>query len=135
MILRREQPEDWAAITAVHDAAFGCDRGAHSVESRLVDELRADGDAVPELSLVALHETEVIGHIVCSRGHIDGRTFLALGPLGVLPEQQGYGVGSALMHAVCSPRQKPWTNQPSSCSVIPATTGALRLRFTATAPG
>ena len=100
MIVRREQPADRAAITAVHDAAFGCDPGSHSAEGRLVDALRADGEAVPELSLVALQETAVVGHVMCSRGHFDGQRLLALAPVGVLPEHQGLGVGSALMHAV-----------------------------------
>jgi putative acetyltransferase len=100
MILRRELPGDRSAITAVHDGAFSPGEPAPTVESRLVDQLRADGDTVPELSLVALAGDGVVGHVVCSRGWVGDRPFLGLGPLGVLPPHQRSGVGNALMHGV-----------------------------------
>ncbi|MCT2588041.1 N-acetyltransferase [Actinophytocola sp. S1-96] len=42
----------------------------------------------------------VVGHVVCTRAMVGGVPVLGLGPLGVLPEWQRAGVGSALMHAV-----------------------------------
>ena len=116
MIIRRELPDDVDAIRAVHLAAFASPRGRAApvaaedagapppdpVEARLVDELRADAGAwLPELSLVAVgNDGEVIGHVVCTRGHVGGRPVLGLGPIGVLPDRQAGGVGAALMHAV-----------------------------------
>ena len=100
MIIRRQQPRDAAAIRALHRAAFGCAGGGEVAESRLVDRLWRDGDAVPALSLVALTDDAVVGHVMCSRAAIAGRPSLGLGPLGVLPAHQGRGVGQALMHAV-----------------------------------
>jgi putative acetyltransferase len=50
--------------------------------------------------LVAEFADEVVGHVVCSRGDIDGRQALGLGPLGVVPDCQRRGVGHALMHGV-----------------------------------
>lgn len=97
MIVRRELPEDHARIAAVHTAAFA---GADPVEARLVDALRADGDAMPALCLVATDGDGVVGHVMCSRATVDGRPAVALGPLGVLPACQRRGVGKALMHAV-----------------------------------
>lgn len=100
MIVRREQPDDQAAVFAVHAAAFSRDPGVPPPEARLVDDLRSDGAAVPELSLVALDQDEVVGHVMCSRGAVAGRPLLGLGPLGVLPDRQRRGVGQALMHGV-----------------------------------
>ena len=95
MKVRQERPEDAAAIRRVHEAAFG-----QPAEADLVDALRAAGDLVPELCLVAERGGEVVGHIAFSRARLDsGDTVLALAPVGVLPEHQGAGVGSALNRA------------------------------------
>lgn len=99
MIVRRQVSGDSAGIRAVHAAAFG-GGGAYVAESRLVDGLWQDGDAVPALSLVALADDVVVGHVMCSRASIGGCPALGLGPLGVLPVYQRRGVGQALMHAV-----------------------------------
>jgi putative acetyltransferase len=103
VIVRRERPGDHAAVRALHTAAFrtpGC-AGA-VVEARLVDELRADAGFLPHLSLVATDDGAVIGHVIASRGRLEpvGVPVLGLGPLGVLPEAQGRGVGTVLVHAL-----------------------------------
>jgi len=100
VILRREVPEDRAAVFAVHTGAFARPDGGDVPEAKLVDALWQDGDVVPALSLVALINNEVVGHVVCSRANIDRRPSLGLGPLGVLPTHQRRGVGQALMHGV-----------------------------------
>ncbi|MEU5260242.1 N-acetyltransferase [Amycolatopsis sp. NPDC021455] len=102
MLIRRETPADRAAIHAVHSAAFRREEGVTPVEAPLVDELRAEGDLIGALSLVAVHDGDIVGHVCCSRARLgdDARAAVGLGPLGVLPEHQASGVGSALMHAV-----------------------------------
>ena len=93
--IRDEQAADQAAIRRVHEAAFG-----QPDEADLVDALRAAGDLVPELCLVAESRGELIGHIAFSRAELDsGVEVLALAPVGVLPERQGEGAGSALNRA------------------------------------
>ena len=62
--------------------------------------LRDDGDVVRALSLVAEHDGEVVGHVVCSRARIGERPSLGLGPIGIRPDRQRTGIGTALMHAV-----------------------------------
>lgn len=100
MLVRRERPSDQAAVAAVHAAAFARD-GSLPAEVALVDKLRADRDVIPALSLVAeVSGGEIVGHVVCSRGYLDQRPSLGLGPLGVLPAHQRSGIGTALMHAV-----------------------------------
>jgi putative acetyltransferase len=70
-------------------------------EAVLVDRLRAAGDILPGLSIVAETSSKnVVGHVVCSRGSVDGQPCIGLGPLGVHPAHQRRGVGQALMHAV-----------------------------------
>ncbi|MEU8819305.1 N-acetyltransferase [Actinoplanes sp. NPDC048796] len=107
-MIRRELPDDAEAIRAVTAAAF---RGvAHSAppaepggdpgEATLVSRLRDDAGWIPQLSLVAVEDDVVVGHVVATRAHVDGRPALGLGPLSVVPHRQRAGVGTALMHAV-----------------------------------
>jgi putative acetyltransferase len=94
VLIRREGAGDAAVIREITVAAF-----ARPAEAALVDELRESQAWLPALSMVAV-ESEVIGHVLCTRGDVDGAPVLALGPLTVRPDRQRAGVGSALMHAV-----------------------------------
>jgi putative acetyltransferase len=110
VLIRREAAEDAAAIRAVTTAAFGAPGAADPVagpgadpvaEATLVDELRATGAWLPPLSMVALDAAgDVVGHVLCTRGHVGQAPVLALGPLSVRPDSQARGVGTALVHAV-----------------------------------
>ncbi|MFJ9391293.1 GNAT family N-acetyltransferase [Nocardioides sp. NPDC101246] len=108
MLIRRERLEDVADIRAVTAAAFsGVEHSAPPVEpdgapgeATLVGWLREDPGWVPELSLVAEADGEIVGHVVATRGELAGRSALGLGPVSVSPARQRDGVGSALMHAV-----------------------------------
>jgi putative acetyltransferase len=106
LIVRRERPGDRVAVRAVHSAAFGPPGAPGAtgevVEARLVDELREDAGFLPHLSLVALDDGAVIGHVIATRGRLEpaGLPALGLGPLGVLPAAQGHGVGTVLVHAL-----------------------------------
>ena len=97
--LRPEEPADHEAVDAVTDAAFGA-VGGPSLERRLVAGLRTDGDLVPELTVVAEVDGEVVGHVACSRGTLDGAPSIGLGPISVRPDLQRQGIGAALMSAV-----------------------------------
>ncbi|GAB3133472.1 N-acetyltransferase [Amycolatopsis stemonae] len=102
MLIRRETPADHATVHAIHSEAFRREPGVTPVEAPLVDELRADGDLVDALSLVAVRDGEVAGHVCCSRARVgeDTTSAVGLGPIGVRPAHQASGVGAALMHAV-----------------------------------
>jgi putative acetyltransferase len=102
VLVRRYAPGDREAVRRIHAEAFRLpdDPSGTPVEVRLVDELTDSGDAVPALSLVALREGELAGHVVCSRATVGGHPAVGLGPIGVLPEHQRKGVGEALIHAV-----------------------------------
>ena len=102
MLIRRETPADQPAIHAVHSEAFRREEGVTPIEAPLVDELRAEGDLINALSLVAVRDGAVVGNVCCSRARLgeEPGAAVGLGPLGVLPAHQAAGVGSALMHAV-----------------------------------
>ena len=98
--IRPEQVADHAAIRQVVRAAFG----HHQSVADLVELIRQSPEFVPELSLVARHEGEIVGHVMLSHAelvdeHGDRHRVLTLSPLAVLPALQGRGVGSALVPA------------------------------------
>lgn len=93
------------AVTAAafRDVPYGApplEPGGDPGEATLVSWLRADPGWLPALSLVAIEDGVVVGHVVCTRAHVGDRPALGLGPLSVLPRRQRAGVGSALVHAV-----------------------------------
>lgn len=102
MLIRRESPADTAAIAAVHRSAFAAmapSASAEPVEVALVAALRDSPAWIPALSFVAEADGAVVGHICLTRGAVEGRAALALGPIGVRTDVQAKGAGSALMHA------------------------------------
>ncbi len=91
--VRTEAADDRRAVRIVHERAFG-----QREEADLVEALRDSGASLPDLCLVALADDDVVGHIVFSRAGLEsGDPVLALAPMGVLPERQGAGAGSALV--------------------------------------
>ncbi len=92
--IRDEDQGDVLAIHNIHERAFG---GRY--EPRLVEMLRNAGRVT--LSLVAVVEDRIVGHVLFSPVTFDpplaNHRWLALGPIGVLPEYQGRGIGSQLV--------------------------------------
>ncbi len=66
----------------------------------MVRALRRDVGWIGSLSLVAECDRRIVGHVVSTRGWVGELAAVGLGPLSVLPDHQGQGVGHALMHAV-----------------------------------
>lgn len=89
MLIRSERPEDMAAIRGVLEAAF-----PGPEEARLVEELRADGDAA--IALVAEAAGVVVGHVMFSPVAGPFRA-LGLGPVAVAPAHQRSGIGDKLI--------------------------------------
>lgn len=101
MLIRRETDSDVAAVRRVTAAAFGSPVNHQPGEATLLDELRTDRAWIPAYSLVALDaDGVVVGHVVCTRAHVDTAPVLGLGPISVRPDRQRQGVGSALVHTV-----------------------------------
>jgi putative acetyltransferase len=88
--IRSEEPQDIEAIRDVNRRAFGQEQ-----EGRIVDALRANGGAL--LSLVATQQAQVVGHVMYSPARIGSVDGAALGPMAVVPEEQGHGIGTKLV--------------------------------------
>jgi putative acetyltransferase len=54
---------------------------------------------VPELSLVAEEDGEIVAHIMLSYVALDGRSVLQLAPMAVVPDHQSRGIGAALVRS------------------------------------
>ena len=96
LTIRPEQPADHEQVFHVNELAFG-----QPDEARLVQALRRSPAFIPELSLVAVEDDRVVGHILFSRIAVRSGTAaheaLALAPMAVLPARQRVGVGSSLV--------------------------------------
>ncbi|MGH3009676.1 MAG: GNAT family N-acetyltransferase [Gaiellaceae bacterium] len=96
-MIRIAREDDWAEILEVHRAAFDGDD-----VPRLAQELHDRADLYePDLSFVAEEDGRVVGHVMNTWNEIDGsdQRVLQFSPLGVLPEYQRRGHGSALVRA------------------------------------
>jgi putative acetyltransferase len=101
VIIRRETLEDRPAIDAVTSAAFGQPGSDQPPpETLLLRSLRRDAGWIEKLSLVAVRDHRIVGHVVCTRGWVGEVAALGLGPISVLPTFQRQGTGHALMHAI-----------------------------------
>ena len=94
--IRAEAPADVEQIRKVNELAFG-----QPEEAGIVDQLRQGCDEL--LSLVALRDEQVVGHILFSPATIEATqgtiAGVGLAPMAVLPECQRQGIGSKLVEA------------------------------------
>ena len=101
MIVRQQQTDDYEAIREVYAEAFRKPNNLGSVppEVGLFEALWEAGDVIPEYSFTALSDERVVGHVTASKATVAADPVVAVGPVGVLPDHQGTGIGSALIHA------------------------------------
>jgi len=101
--IRQEQPKDHATVFQIIEKAFKTMAYSSHTEQFIVEKLRKSDAFIPELSLVAELEEELVGYIILSKIHIDTRTqfvdALSLGPVAVLPKLHQQGIGSQLIKA------------------------------------
>ena len=92
--IREEQSEDIPIIREVNKRAFG-----QPQEADVVDELRRNCNDL--MSLVAVAQDQVVGHILFSPATIESEDRIVRGvglaPMAVLPEYQRKGVGAELI--------------------------------------
>ncbi len=94
--IREEIFQDIDAIRTINERAFG-----QPQEANIIDRLRANREGL--LSLVALQDEKIIGHILFSLVTIEDHHRIlkgvGLAPMAVLPEFQRQGIGSKLIKA------------------------------------
>ncbi len=98
--MRLETPGDEPGVRHVHERAF-----PGPEEAAIVDEIRRAAPDGWQSILAVDAQDRVVGHALLSPCPVeddDGEPLavvLAIGPVGVLPELQGRGIGAALMQA------------------------------------
>jgi len=95
--IRAESPHDPSSIYRVTAAAFLDAPHTSHTEQFIVSALRKAGQLT--VSRVAMHGEELVGHVAISPVRISGTDhgWYGLGPVSVLPDYQGRGIGSALV--------------------------------------
>jgi predicted N-acetyltransferase YhbS len=96
IIIRPEKETDYQTIKMVNDRAFG-----QSNEGIMIEHLRARSDYIAELSLVAVIDDTLVGHLllfpVTIKNDLKTTTTLSLAPMAVHPDFQKKGIGSQLV--------------------------------------
>jgi putative acetyltransferase len=102
VIVRPHRSEDYEAARYIYTEAFRRPESPDAVplEVPLFEALWEAGDAIPELSFTAETESGAVGHVTASTATVATYPVVAVGPIGVVPEHQGMGIGSALMRAL-----------------------------------
>ncbi len=99
MTIRNEQVEDIDTIAQLTKSAFEHEEHSSHTEQFIVNALRRSKQLT--VSLVAVEHGNIIGHVAISPVRVSSGAsgWFGLGPISVLPDRQGQGVGSALMNA------------------------------------
>lgn len=100
LTIRPEREEKYAAIFDLVKDAFSTAAVADGDEQELVETIRNSEGYVPELSLAAVLDGEIIGHIMLSKLRLSERPYeglLIVAPLCVKLAYRGRGIGAALM--------------------------------------
>ncbi len=104
--IRLERPSDIQSIHTVTAAAFLDAPHTDHTEQFIVKALRESGALT--VSIIAEDSTKIVGHIALSPVTISDGTcdWYGLGPISVVPNQQGKGIGSKLMNAAITELKK-----------------------------
>lgn len=99
MEIRSERPTDVVAISYLTTTAFETAPHSNGTEARIVEGLRTGGALT--VSLVAVDQSEIVGHVAFSPVTIAGarEDWYGLGPVSVRPDNQGLGFGQRLVRA------------------------------------
>ena len=97
MEIRKETRNDYSDVYNLNKVAFEEDE-----EAKLVDLLRKSSAFIPELSIVAIIENNIVGHILFTKIKIiddkgNENESLALAPMAVSPKYQKSGIGGQLI--------------------------------------
>ncbi|MDR7870791.1 MAG: N-acetyltransferase [Tissierellaceae bacterium] len=99
--IRQEIEKDYKLSEIVVEKSFKNAKHTDHTEHFLVAKLRKSDAFIPELSLVAEIDGQIVGHIMLTKLNIENEEnnyeSLGLAPVSVLPEYQNKGIGSKLI--------------------------------------
>lgn len=95
--IRQESQNDYKEVYNVIKIAFETAEQSDGNEHDLVTALRKSNNFIPELSLVAIKDNKIVGHILFTKIKIGEYEEIALAPLAVLPQYQRKGIGRKLI--------------------------------------
>lgn len=102
IVIRKETKKDYKEVFKLIEKAFKNEKHSDHKEQFLVEKLRNSKAFVPELSIVAIYNQKVVGHILLTKIKIVNKDLsldsLALAPVSVLPEFQKNEIGSNLIN-------------------------------------
>lgn len=97
MIIRTETEKDFKEVYKLNYEAFG----NREDEAKLVERIRRSEEFIPELSIVAEIENEIVGHLLLSKAVIENdeqlSTVIVLAPVAVKSDRQKQGIGSRMI--------------------------------------
>ena len=99
--IRKELTTDHLAVFNLIKKAFANETFSDHKEQFLVNRLRKSTAFIPELSIIAESNSQVVGHILLTKINIvnnqQSNPSLALAPISILPNFQKQGIGSKLI--------------------------------------
>lgn len=100
--LRNETVSDYKAVENVTREAFWNHHGPGCDEHYLMHIMREADAFIPELDFVAEVDGQIVGNIVYTKAKIlddqdVAHSVISFGPISVLPEYQGMGIGGVLI--------------------------------------
>lgn len=98
MIIRTETKKDYTDVYNLNYEAFG----NRDDESKLIEKIRLSPQFIPELSIVAEKDNEIVGHILLSKAEVVDEDsvyeVIVLAPIAVKPSLQKKGIGGQLIN-------------------------------------
>ena len=105
--IRPEIEKDYFETEYITREAFWDVYHPGCLEHLILHKLRTSSAFVRELDFVACDGARIVGNVLCSKAKVTNTAkqeyeVLCMGPLAVLPEYQGNGIGSLLIKTVAS---------------------------------
>lgn len=101
IVIRQETSKDYSAVFQLVEEAFIDEIHSDHKEQYLVERLRKSHSFVPELSIVAMIDSKIIGYVLLTKAKIKSKkrhhTTLVLAPVAVDKAFQKKGVGARLI--------------------------------------
>ncbi|NJJ39114.1 GNAT family N-acetyltransferase [Paenibacillus apii] len=98
MIIRTESAADFEEVYNLNFLAFG----NREDESKLIERIRKSEGFIPDLSIVAEIDMQIVGHLLLSKAIVEDEgnrhEVIVLAPIAVNPNYQKQGIGSQLIY-------------------------------------